>query len=39
MQHRIVVVGAGFGDLETVKGLVSALVSITFVDQRNHHLF
>ena len=37
--HRIVVVGAGFGGLETVKGLARAAVAISFIDQRNHHLF
>ncbi|GAA4126587.1 NAD(P)/FAD-dependent oxidoreductase [Aminobacter aganoensis] len=39
MQHRIVVVGAGFGGLEVVKDLAGAPVSITFIDRRNHHLF
>nr|WMC97510.1 NAD(P)/FAD-dependent oxidoreductase [Aminobacter aminovorans] len=39
MQHRVVVVGAGFGGLEVVKGLAGAAVSITFIDRRNHHLF
>jgi NADH dehydrogenase len=33
------VVGAGFGGLETVKGLAGAPVAITFIDRRNHHLF
>jgi NADH:quinone reductase (non-electrogenic) len=37
--HRVVVVGAGFGGLEVVKGLAGAAVSITFIDRRNHHLF
>jgi NADH dehydrogenase len=39
MQHRVVVVGAGFGGLEVVKGLAGAAVGITFIDRRNHHLF
>lgn len=39
MQQRIVVVGAGFGGLEVVKGLAGAPVSITLIDRRNHHLF
>jgi NADH dehydrogenase len=37
--HRVVVVGAGFGGLETVHRLGKAPVSITIVDRRNHHLF
>ncbi len=39
MQHRVVVVGAGFGGLEVVKDLAGAPVDITFIDRRNHHLF
>lgn len=37
--HRVVIVGAGFGGLEAVRDLKGAPVSITLVDQRNHHLF
>src|SRR5512140_4002091 len=37
--HRVVVVGAGFGGLEAVKGLAGAPVAVTFIDRRNHHLF
>ena len=37
--HRIVIVGAGFGGLETAHWLAGAPVSITLVDRRNHHLF
>ena len=37
--HRVVVVGAGFGGLETVHRLAGAPVHITIVDRRNHHLF
>jgi NADH dehydrogenase len=37
--HHVVVVGAGFGGLETVHRLAGAAVSITIVDRRNHHLF
>ena len=37
--HRIVIVGAGFGGLETTHRLAGAAVSITLVDRRNHHLF
>ncbi|GAB1580841.1 NAD(P)/FAD-dependent oxidoreductase [Phyllobacterium phragmitis] len=38
-EHHVVVVGAGFGGLETVRGLAGAPVRITIIDQRNHHLF
>lgn len=38
-KHRLVVVGAGFGGLETVKGLKGAGLDITLIDRRNHHLF
>ncbi len=37
--HHVVVVGAGFGGLETVRHLAGAPVRITVVDRRNHHLF
>src|SRR3954453_10697072 len=37
--HRVVIVGAGFGGLETVYRLAGAPVSVTLVDRRNHHLF
>jgi NADH:ubiquinone reductase (H+-translocating) len=37
--HHVVVVGAGFGGLETVHQLAGAPVEITIVDRRNHHLF
>lgn len=36
---RVVVIGAGFGGLETVRGLAGAAVDITVIDARNHHLF
>ncbi len=35
----MVVVGAGFGGLETAHRLAGAPVAITIVDRRNHHLF
>lgn len=38
-RHRLVVVGAGFGGLEVVKGLKGAGLDITLIDRRNHHLF
>src|ERR1700710_1738037 len=37
--HRVVIVGAGFGGLETAFRLNGAPVAITLVDRRNHHLF
>ncbi len=37
--HHVVVVGAGFGGLETIHQLAGAPVQITIVDRRNHHLF
>jgi NADH dehydrogenase len=37
--HRVVIVGAGFGGLETAYQLAGAPVAITLVDRRNHHLF
>ncbi|MEP9371983.1 NAD(P)/FAD-dependent oxidoreductase [Mesorhizobium sp. KR1-2] len=37
--HHVVIVGAGFGGLETVRGLKGAPVRITLIDRRNHHLF
>ncbi|MBB4272752.1 NAD(P)/FAD-dependent oxidoreductase [Rhizobium mongolense] len=37
--HRVVVVGGGFGGLQFVNGLKGAGARITLVDRRNHHLF
>ena len=37
--HRVVVVGGGFGGLETVKKLARAPVEVLLVDKRNFHLF
>jgi NADH dehydrogenase len=37
--HRVVIVGAGFGGLETAYRLAGAPVEITLIDRRNHHLF
>jgi NADH dehydrogenase len=37
--HRVVIVGAGFGGLETTYQLAGAPVTITLLDRRNHHLF
>ena len=38
-QHHVVIVGAGFGGLETTYRLAGAPVRITLIDRRNHHLF
>src|SRR5664279_2427517 len=38
-RHHVVIVGAGFGGLETTYRLAGAPVSITLIDRRNHHLF
>jgi NADH dehydrogenase len=37
--HRVVVVGGGFGGLNTVRGLKDVDVDVTLVDRTNHHLF
>jgi NADH dehydrogenase len=37
--HHVVIVGAGFGGLETAFGLAGTPVKITLIDRRNHHLF
>ena len=38
-EHRVVVVGGGFGGLQAAKHLRRAPVSVTLVDRRNFHLF
>ena len=38
-QHRVVVVGGGFGGLQAVLKLRRAPVTVTLVDRRNFHLF
>ncbi len=37
--HRVVIVGAGFGGLETTYRLAGTPVEIMLIDRRNHHLF
>jgi NADH dehydrogenase len=37
--HQVVVVGGGFGGLETVKALRGAPVEVTLIDRNNYHLF
>ncbi|MGZ6565055.1 MAG: NAD(P)/FAD-dependent oxidoreductase, partial [Solirubrobacteraceae bacterium] len=38
-RHRVVVVGGGFGGLQTVLGLDGASVDVTLIDRNNYHLF
>lgn len=38
-RHRVVVVGGGFGGLNTVHGLDGVDVDVTLIDRTNHHLF
>jgi NADH:ubiquinone reductase (H+-translocating) len=39
MQHRVVIVGGGFGGLYAAQALKRAPVDLTLVDRRNFHLF
>ena len=36
---HVIIVGAGFGGLETARKLKNAPVRVTVIDRRNHHLF
>jgi NADH dehydrogenase len=38
-RHRIVVIGGGFGGLQTVTALAAAEAEITLIDRHNYHLF
>ena len=38
-EHRVVIVGGGFGGLQAARGLRGAPVEITLIDRRNFHLF
>lgn len=38
-RHQLVIVGGGFGGLETAHHLRHVDIDITIIDQRNHHLF
>ena len=38
-QQRVVVIGGGFGGLETVKALRRLPVDVTLIDRNNYHLF
>lgn len=37
--HHVVVIGGGFGGMESVKALKNAPVRVTLIDRRNLHLF
>lgn len=39
MEHRILIVGAGFGGLSLAKSLAKADAELMVVDRTNHHLF
>ncbi len=36
---RVVIIGCGFGGLETAKALADQRVDVTLIDRTNHHLF
>jgi NADH dehydrogenase len=38
-QHRVLVIGGGFGGLSATRALAGADVQVTLVDRTNHHLF
>jgi NADH dehydrogenase len=38
-RHRVVIVGAGFGGLETARRLGGKAVDVTVIDRSNHHVF
>ncbi|MBI5929385.1 MAG: NAD(P)/FAD-dependent oxidoreductase [Chloroflexi bacterium] len=38
-QHRVVIIGGGFGGLSAAKKLKKAPVKVTLIDRRNFHLF
>src|ERR1700712_3480913 len=39
MQHRVVIIGGGFGGLYAAQALKRANVELTLIDRRNFHLF
>src|SRR3990172_1295055 len=38
-EHRVVIIGGGFGGLNAARSLRRAPVSVTVLDRRNFHLF
>ena len=38
-QHRVVIVGGGFGGLNAARQLANTPVHVTLIDKRNFHLF
>src|SRR6476469_5986644 len=38
-EHRVVIVGGGFGGLNAARGLAKAPCRVTLIDRRNFHLF
>lgn len=38
-QHRVVIIGAGFGGLEAARRLGNQPVDVTVIDRSNHHVF
>ena len=38
-RHHVVIIGGGFGGMNTAKALRKADVDVTLVDKNNHHLF
>lgn len=38
-KHRVVILGGGFGGLQTARQLAGADVEVTLIDRENHHLF
>src|SRR5215469_2795139 len=38
-QHKVIIIGGGFGGLSAAQALKSAPVDVTLIDRRNYHLF
>ena len=38
-EHRVIIIGGGFGGLRAAKALKAAPVDVTLIDRRNFHLF
>src|SRR5436305_1690161 len=39
MEHRLVIIGGGFGGLYAAQSLKNAALEVTLIDRRNFHLF